>query len=630
MGHHRVASGEPMKDGTSEAAFGTYDFETYDWVNPLCGDLYDGESHAFCLDRENPLGVVRSMLAAMEASDVNVWWAHNGGKFDALFIVDCLRQMPGWRCDGAVAGGRIISLRVMAPNKTFTLKDSFAVIQASLDKALTSFDIPHKKVFTKADYEALQTDGRAMLKHSDAKLREGCQADTKALWHLVDKARHMFEEWGGSLKSTFSASALSVVKAQVGKPLPSHEGNQRFNDIARMSYCGGRVEIFKHMPDGLLREYDVTSSYPWSMTQPLPWELIGYGKPQIYNPEIASIVYARVTVPKQYVPPLPYCPPSGGLFFPTGTWSGWFTSVELAYAIEHCGVKVRFHDAVNYTVAQPFDSFVNRIFKVKQTATGALREFTKLILNGCYGKFAQRPETSKLQVFASAEEGWKWALEHDQQKPAPINDSATAWEVKVRRWPKHTHYALASFITAYSRILLHKKLTNAYTEGLAYCDTDSVHCATTSRLDTSDALGGLKVELDEYRARFYAPKLYMLHKSEGDAEHFSPKEFASTHGKSQTVYASKGFPVSADAFHRIVAGERVGNPKGRMQLVKTQLKKNAPVRHLTELETAKQWRGQSVKRFAIPGHPEGDTEPWDVRELHEGLHEKQFSPLRKK
>jgi len=628
-----------MKDGTSEASFGTYDFETYDWVNPLCGDLFDGTDHAFALDRESPMAVVRSMLAEMEASDVSVWWAHNGGKFDALFIVDCLRQMPGWRCDGAVASGRIISLRVMAPNKTFTLKDSFAVIQSSLDKALTSFDIPHKKVFTKEDYEALEKDGRAMLKHSDVKLREGCQADTTALWHLVDKARHMFEEWGGTLKSTFSASALSVVKAQVGKPLPSHEGNQRFNDIARQSFCGGRVEIFKHAPNHVLREYDVTSSYPWSMTQPLPWELIGYGKPQIYNPEIASIVYARVTVPKQYVPPLPYCPPSGGLFFPTGTWSGWFTSVELAYAIEHCGVEVRFHDAINYTVAQPFDSFVNRIFKVKQTATGALREFTKLILNGCYGKFAQRPETSKLQVFATAEEGWEWALKNEKQKPTPINGSDTAFEVKVRRWPKHTHYALASFITAYSRILLHKHLTGrttrngaGYTQGLSYCDTDSVHCSPSADLRTGDELGDLKVELDEYRARFYAPKLYMLSKlADGSAEHFVPEEFGpSGKAKVQTVYASKGFPVSADAFARIVQGERVGNPKGRMQLVKTMLKKDARVKHLSESETAKQWRGQSVKRFAIPGHPEGDTEPWDVRELHEGLHEKQNSPLRRK
>ncbi len=364
--------------------FGTYDFETYDWISPLCGDLFDGAEHEFAIDRQSPVEVVRAMLYAMEASDVGVWWAHNGGKFDALFIVDTLKGLPGWKCDGAVAAGRIISLRIMSPHSTWELKDSYAVIQSSLSKALTSFDIPHKKVFTDADYAALEKDPRAMCKHSDFKLREGCQADTKSLWHLVDKARAMFEEWGGSLKSTFSASALTVVKAQYGKPLASHEGNQWANDIARKSYSGGRVEVFRHMPSAPLTEYDLTSSYPHSMTQPLPWHLLGYGAPDIFAEDKLSIVYAKVTVPRQYIPPLPYVPPAGGLFFPVGTWSGWFTSAELAYAVTCCGVTAKLYDSLDYTVAKPFAGFVEKVFKVKQESTGALREFTKLILNGCY------------------------------------------------------------------------------------------------------------------------------------------------------------------------------------------------------------------------------------------------------
>jgi hypothetical protein len=615
--------------------FGTYDFETYEWVNPLCGDLFNGHEHTYVVDRDSPVEVVRRLLSEMEASEIDDWWAHNGGKFDALFIVDCIKQLPGWKCDGATASGRIISLRIMSPHNCWTLKDSFAVIQASLDKALTSFDIPHKKVFTKADYDALDTDPRAMCKHSDEKLREGCQADTKGLWHLIDKARAMFEEWGGQLKSTFSASALTVVKAQFGKPLASHEGQQWANDIARRSYCGGRVEVFKHMPFGLHREYDVTSSYPWSMTQPLPWNLLGYGEPRIFDKDILSIVYAKVTVPKQYIPPLPYVPPTGGLFFPYGVWSGWFTSAELAYAIQHCGVTAVLHDAINYTVEQPFAAFVEKVFKVKQQSTGAVREFTKLILNGCYGKFAQKPETSKLRMFESASEAWEWAREHSNQQPKPINASNTAWEVKVRRWPKHTHYALASFVTAYSRILLHKHLTAAANNGdnrlLAYCDTDSVHCRQDSGRDyfnrilqeKADALGGLKLSADNFNPKYYAPKLYTLSPETGETLHIAPADPS----KRQIVYKSKGFPVSAAAFARIVEGERVGNPKGRMQLVKTQLKKDNPVIHLTEEQTAKQWHGQSTKRFCIPFDPEGDTEPWSVKELHEGAHEKQASPI---
>lgn len=601
----------------SDGAFGTYDFETYDWTSPLCADLFDGAEHTFSLDREDPTAVVRSMLAEMEASDIDVWWAHNGGKFDALFVVDCVKQLPGWKCDGTVAGGRIISLRLFSPNGTFTLKDSYAVIQASLEKALTSFDIPHKKVFTKADYAQLEKDPRAMLKHSDVKLREGCQADTRALWHLVDKARVMFEEWGGKLKSTFSASALTVVKAQYGKPLASHAGKQNFNEISHSAYSGGRVEVYRHMPALPQCEHDLISSYPWSMTQPLPWHLEGFGESKIYDPNTLSVVYAKVDVPKQYLPPLPYAPPSGGLFFPWGKWSGWFTSAELVYAIEHCGVTATFMDAVNYTVDTPFKEFVEKVFKVKQESTGAKREFTKLILNGCYGKFAEKPERGKLHMFATSDEAWDWATKAYKRKRhvTPLNQENTAWEEKVHRWPAHTHYALASFVTAYSRIRWHQgasEVLRRNTHGLSYGDTDSIHCdMDLGPMPVGAGLGDWQRKRENYLAKFFAPKLYTLKPCDG----------------AESVYASKGFPVSADAFWRIVGGQKVGNPKGRMQLVKTQLKKNASVTHLSEGETLKRWHGYSIKRFAIPKHPEGDTEAWNVRDLHEGLHEKQQSAL---
>ncbi len=213
-------------------------------------------------------------------------------------------------------------------------------------------------------------------------------------------------------------------------------------------------------------------------------------------------------------------------------------------------------------------------------------------------------------MFESSAEAWEWARAHPASKPAPINSSDTAWEVKVNRWPKHTHYALASFVTAYSRIRWHQ---GAVLCGrVAYGDTDSLHFdrERVGPAPVGNGLGDWACKRPSFSGRYYAPKLYSMELPDGEK-----------------VYASKGFPVSAAAFARIVEGERVGNPKGRMQLVKTQLKRDAPVRHLTEAETAKQWYGHSVKRFAIPGHPEGETEAWDVRDLHEGLHAKQNSPL---
>ncbi len=138
-------------------------------------------------------------------------------------------------------------------------------------------------------------------------------------------------------------------------------------------------------------------------------------------------------------------------------------------------------------------------------------------------------------------------------------------------------------------------------------------------------LGDLKYELKNYTAVFYSPKLYELHPKADEAQYFRP--FDPKTDRYKPVYASKGFPVDADAFRRIVKGELVGNPKGRMQLLKTQLRKDLGVKHLSESDTAKQWSGHSNKRMVIPGDSEGDTRPWHVRELFEGVHERQMSPL---
>lgn len=612
-------------------AFGTYDFETYAWVNPLCFGLHTETESEFYINRNNPDDVAKTCLEAMEhiayENDVKQWWAHNGGKFDVLFLIYAMKQMKGWRCDGAVASGRVISLRVMSPRVAFELKDSYAVIQSGLAKALTSFEIPMKKVFTEEDYQGLDNckgcadraendkHHTCMLKHSDAKLEKGCLADCESLHLLLQKASGMFADWGGQMKSTFSSSALTVVKASLGKDLPSHEGQQHFNAMCRKAYKGGRVEVLRHAPQEKQREYDFTSSYPWSMTQTLPWDLLGQGSPR---EDALSIIEATVTVPAQYIPPLPYVPKGGGLYFPIGTFTGWFTMVELGYAIEKCGVTAVLHDCINYTIESPFQDFIAKVFETKAKSVGALREFCKLIMNGCYGKFGQKPENTKLKVFSSREDAIQFERTHACEQ---VSGDGTALSVAEFRWPKQTHYALASTITAYSRCLLHESLLLANKP--SYCDTDSIHCIPTPALDNkvNAKLGGLQMKHDGYTACFYAPKLYRLRVGNPcpctDAKCKKP----------HNVYASKGFPVSADAFERIVLGESVGNPKGRMQLVKTQLRTGSAVIHLGEDETQKVWSGNSNKRKLRMFSPDGDTQPWHIRELLEGKHHAQRSPI---
>lgn len=622
--------------------FGTYDFETYEWTKPLCFAMFwtqDEETVAgtikkscedFYINRDSYHAVastaLQMMLAVAESGGPSIWWAHNGGKFDALFILDAIKRLPGARAEGIVAGGRLISLKIHSNGVSITLKDSYAVIQSKLSKALEDFEVPYQKSFTEAEYKALDIDSRAMLAHSNARLERGAIADCESLHALLCVVASMFKEWGGQLKSTFSASALSVVKSEV--EIPSHKGSQQLNSLCRNAYFGGRVEVFNHMPSGLLREYDVTSSYPWSMAKSLPWVLEGMETNGMRSgSQFLSICYATVDIPYQYIPPLPYSPVDGGLFFPWGKWSGWFTQAELEYAKENCGVAVTVHSSVCYRSASPFTTYIHKLFKDKATATGARRSFDKLCLNGSYGKLAQKPESKMLRIFQNSKEGREFARAAYPGTVDVLAKDYTALSESRTQWAPHTHYAAASFITGYSRILLHRHFTTA--DQLAYGDTDSIHCRRTVLLDAGngDDLGGLKVELDNYEARFFAPKLYVL----------TPEDVCECNGKdckkAHRFYASKGFPVNAEDFGRLTSVDETDEKrrfkavgKRRIRSAKEQLRgDNQHEPYMLEPhENLKRWSGHSNKREAFE---DGSTKPWHVEDLQDGRHLGQLSPL---
>lgn len=542
----------------------------------------------------NTKDIARNALITMHtvAKSCNVWdwYAHNGGKYDALFMLAAAEEM-GWEAKAIISGGRMIQLRVkpMHELKWLCLNDSMAIVQSSLKNAANDFALKSSKLLGEEDYSV---DVRLW---SRERLESGCKADCMLVLELLDKVESLVLQWGGKLKLTFSAIALSIVQNRVD--LETVRVPQ--NLTARESYCGGRVEVFHHAPQHELTEFDVTSSYPWSMTQPLPWKYthstMGAKHAEKAMREESAIVFAKVSVPEStYVPSLPYRHEEGGVFFPTGEWGAWFTSVELRHAMSH-GVKVRPILADVYTTEKPFESFVSEVFETKRTAKGALRNFAKLILNGCYGKFAQRPEKEIVEIFGDDAQ----ALEAIMKAPngtIRILSQYTPRYIsrKSVKWPRQTHYALASFITAHSRILLHKALITA--KGLAYTDTDSVHASTETVYDTGEKLGQLKIEIPAMQGQYFSAKLYRLTTPE------------------KTIHASKGFEVKGDIFARMVQGETI--EREQMRLAKTMLREEMKLK-VTRPTTARTWRGLSMKRAVLDN---GDTRPWTMQELLKNRH----------
>lgn len=596
---------------------GAFDFETWEWVNPRCaGFVWGNEANRqkkIFIDYESkaPESVTRSALLFMASKPDNVttWFGHNAGKFDSLFLLQGVHAL-GWRAKCHIAGGRIISLEINGPRGKFKIHDSYAIVQSNLKKAAQDFQLKSSKLLGEEDYSL------DVREWTIDRLTEGCLTDCEIVLQLLEVVEKLFEDHGGKLKTTFSSSALSVVKANSKLAFQDFTTSKELinvNSAARKSFNGGRVEVFRHSPQYLLREWDINSSYPASMAMKLPWEFIkatsGRAASEWYeNDEFCGTVEATVSVQDDYLPVLPYRDEdNSGIFFPTGEWRGHFDSDELRYAEQNGATILSVHNMWVYSRESPFTQFINEFYEHKSKAKGAAREFYKLCLNGCYGKFAQKPENEEIVILESEDIAHDLASNPLYKNRIRFINSADSRFVAIDtiKWPKHTHYALASAITAQSRIALHKYLRKA--KRIAYCDTDSVHAEKDETCLASfenNSLGGLKIELDNYYGLFAAAKIYGLFPTQGKPH-----------------FASKGFPVNEETWRKVVSGEVIKTE--RMQLAKKQMRRNNRVERPT---TERSWHGISAKRRPIGG-PDGDTLPWKVEELRLGAHLKARSPV---
>lgn len=590
---------------------GSYDLEAEHWTQTRCfGIMYGppGRRVYHCETDERhsvpPSEVIRAGLyyiikVATEKGIVE-WWAHNGGKYDITLLLPVIVEM-GIKCDGILAGGRLIVLTLHVGKLRIKLCDSYAVVSSALKKCADAFNLPSKKLFTDEDYTRVHRWGKQ-------KLIEGCRADCALVLELLEEAEKFLIQYGGSLKLTAASSALSVMKAN--SEMVDISKSDYVNEWCRGAYYGGRVEIFRHKPDRAIAYWDVNSSYPWSLSGKMPGHpfkfKLGHLDLESSRAEMA-IVEATVSVPECYVPPLPFRTEEGGLYFPTGTFRGKWTAEELRFAME-CGTRiVRVHAYQAFNVVSPFAKFVTEIYAEKAGSLGAKQQMCKLLLNSSYGKLGERPEKSTLKIMSELEGVNLIAQMRPNVRPLGANGDTRFFAVDAKYWSKHTHYAQAATVTSRSRILLCRHFMNA--EYLCYGDTDSIHASfeSQSQFVTGSDLGLLKLEASAMKARYYAPKIYRLDFSDKDP-----------------VFHAKGFPLGKKGkqqkkFETLVSGKAI--EAGRMRLVKQLLRKLKPER----VEELKEWTGESTKR-ALTGERDGNTRPWTVTEIQAGKHVKQPSP----
>jgi hypothetical protein len=406
--------------------------------------------------------------------------------------------------------------------KKISFRDSSAILPFALRSLCESFDVAHKKL--EIDYESITEVTPELLEYLEYDCRghyEVIEAYQK--WSLIQMAGPAY---------TMASQALKVFRTFLDKPIYSLK--EDIDLFVRRSYFGGRTEIFKPLFEPTKRHkkircYDVNSLYPDVMrNNEFPTQFLYYT--YNYTPGMMGFFEATVEVPKDmWVPPLPTVAEVEGyslndkgeykkkkskkLIFPTGRFSGVWSSIELEYA-RSLGVKILSvkKGAVFRSGGYIFKDYIDTLYKMRLDAKrkndGVGDILTKLLMNSLYGRFGLNKDRTNL-VFDEGQPGVDFHTEFVIE-----GNIVRLMTEKVELNRTFTNVAVPAWVTSLSRIKMHKLYMQCGKE-LYYTDTDSLF--TTKKLKESNKLGDVKLEYEREMACFILPKTYITQDGKGNS-----------------------------------------------------------------------------------------------------------------
>lgn len=354
---------------------------------------------------------------------------------------------------------------------------------------------------------------KVSLKNKEKRVMNDCKATYQLGKFLED---FYVYELGIPFMLTIGMQSLYLFKSKFFNEI--WERKSFYNIYEREAYRGGRVEVFKR---GLVnvKSFDINSCYlsimrdcPFPNPKSIVYSKTGKGYEK-YLRNYLGIFHLQVFAPKKKVMVLPVYY-KGKLIFPCGTFSGYWTSMEINMAIKRGYKILKCFSFVYYREKKfYFRKFANYIWKkrleYKKMKNRGMDLVVKKIGNALYGKFAQNNEidgyfgkledlkfevddkTHKFQFYTKGEKTFIW-IKPNQFKPA-----------------KFQFVCISAFMTSYARIKLLKAMLHNE-NSLVYCDTDSIKIEGKSKeLKISNDLGDFQYEEKKSgKFQFYRPKFY--------------------------------------------------------------------------------------------------------------------------
>lgn len=189
----------------------------------------------------------------------------------------------------------------------------------------------------------------------------------------------------------FSSASYSqdYFKKEIKNSLPS----RKVNDIFHKAYRGGRFEVLKRGYFKNVFLYDINSAYPDELCKLKEFSENTKLKciPKYFKEADYSVYKLKVSIKREYLSPLVY-PIGIRLIYPVGEYEIWVTKSEFEELEKYEVQKILFglHIFIDEGCQKsfPFKKKMDWLYSMKKKSDN--KEAYKVILNGLYGKLAQR------------------------------------------------------------------------------------------------------------------------------------------------------------------------------------------------------------------------------------------------
>ena len=549
------------------------------------------------------------------------FYAHAGGLADLQFVLNEIdkinKESPGfYKVNASFSGSSAIIAKISRSKHTWIFVDSYWLLRDKLkniakwigyEKGNTGDekDDPDEHGISDKEYDRRMSVKREWFASVDIyTLREYNEKDCVILWKAIDEFEDTLLSMGGQLQMTIASSALQLFKR---KYLTRNIATfAEVNDRARRAYFASRVEVFETKIEKAWY-YDVNSSFPHAMTSPCPGVFLGRSSRIPDNPDNIFIADCEIEVRNSHLPPMPKRM-GGRVFFPSGKWRSWVSSVDLFLLQSEGGRILKVHEVLHFSPFTDLASYATDLYSKRVLCTSPFEKVAyKLLLNSLYGKFAESSTKTGLLMNPDKVPLTK----EDEIDMGMVQLFPGSWLFEKQVDVPHMSVPISMHITSIARKTLFDYISNC--RDYHYCDTDGF--STTEAISTSTELGGLKLEKEIDSGHFVSSKMYNINGKElqpdgswREVSHYKGKGFSRLTA-TRFSQLMEGEAIEFERMSRIRESWRGGDSVPKEKLYR----KRINIKPLFD-------KDYDVRKHVVPKrftYPDGQTRPWHYDELSE-------------